>query len=510
MLRIPFWWTIGLFPVIWLAAAWVRTSDWLIGRNGRSARVKAAAVLVVPLIGIIAATIVFRVTEIPAVTIPPAVLESGYVSVAGPGAAPGADGKPSLFVDALRAIPGGPLQDRATSEPETPSDDWKNAKPHLRAWVAQNAPALKLALEAAQRKPGFFPVHSRTEEHDDGAAWNSDWQKLSLLIALLHYSARKLESENRLDEALSCYTALARLGSDAARSGDFTPEIVGDSYRSLALEWMQAWAARPKQTTERIKKAIREFESLEQNAPPLSAHILRDWQTNRLLLRKTLREHSQANLKDRTVSELWWIRWLFPWELVRLERLTDAVYAADLKEAEAVERDLQAQGFVTMTAERVAHWERGKTVPWKYWQTTLAAPGVVQIPWWGPERFVNRLATERMDLIGLAIADETRVHHKRPDSLRALVPTYFQRLPVDPWTGSDFLYEPQGLPAAIFFDGGRFDPRTSFLASAGMLDSRLVARPTSQNARTSFEVVNRFGPAPNAPESFSGPAVKLP
>ncbi len=29
-LRIPFWWTVGLFPVIFLAAAWARTSDWLI------------------------------------------------------------------------------------------------------------------------------------------------------------------------------------------------------------------------------------------------------------------------------------------------------------------------------------------------------------------------------------------------------------------------------------------------------------------------------------------------
>jgi hypothetical protein len=120
-----------------------------------------------------------------------------------------------------------------------------------------------------------------------------------------------------------------------------------------------------------------------------------------------------------------------------------------------------------------------------------------------------------MDLIGLAIADETRVHHKRPDSLRALVPTYFQRLPVDPWHGSDFLYEPQGIPAQIFFDGGKFAPGTPFLASAGWLESRLVARPTSQNGKASFEVVNRFGPAQNAdvpgsPLSISGPAVRLP
>ena len=32
-LRIPFSWTIGLFPLIFLAVAWVRTADWLTGRN---------------------------------------------------------------------------------------------------------------------------------------------------------------------------------------------------------------------------------------------------------------------------------------------------------------------------------------------------------------------------------------------------------------------------------------------------------------------------------------------
>ena len=47
-LQIPFWWTVGLFPLILLAVGWVRMSDWLIGR-GRSAWWKVAAAFFVPI-----------------------------------------------------------------------------------------------------------------------------------------------------------------------------------------------------------------------------------------------------------------------------------------------------------------------------------------------------------------------------------------------------------------------------------------------------------------------------
>jgi hypothetical protein len=519
-LQIPFWWTIGLFPVILLAASWVRTGDWLIGRNAPAAWGKVAATLVVPLVCILAATAVFRVIEIPAVAVSRSVLESGVMPETGPAA----NAKRSLFVDALRALSDSPPANRAEPNEKTLSDGWQYATHSERAWVAHNSPARKLALEAAQREPGFFPF----EGPINGIVPFSNWTEMSWLARLLLDSARKFESEDRLDEALSCYVAVARLGSDAARSDELAA-MIGGGYAIEAFGSMRLWAAHPKQSTERIKQAIREFEQFERNAVPRSTQILRSWQIDRLLLRRAIWGDSKrdttvgfvnakveaTDAKHQTVSEMWWIRWLFPWELVRLERLIDAVFATHLSEAEAVESDLQDQGFVTMTAERVAAWDRGNAARRKYERTTLAPPDLVEFPFWRPGEYVNRLAMERMNLIALAIADFKREHHHRPDTLRSLVPTYFPRLPVDPWTGGDFLYEPQGLPVDIFFEGGRLESGVPLLASAGMLDGRFVRRLTTRNGVSPLQITSRFGPEElpriqGAPANFPGPAVRLP
>ncbi len=239
-----------------------------------------------------------------------------------------------------------------------------------------------------------------------------------------------------------------------------------------------------------------------------------DWRVERRALRKIIWGHSPTDKKNRTVSELWWTRWLLPWELVRLERLVDAIFAADLSEAESVQSELRNQGFVAMTAERVARWNRNQAVPWKYCRTTLDSPEMVQ-PFWGQERYVDRLATGRMDLIALAIAAETRGHQKLRESLRALVPTYFQRLPVDPWTGGEFLYEPQGFPVEIDLSRGNLAPGTPFLASAGMLDSRLVRLTHPADQTPYVEIVTRLGPPDKsryrgAYPIFDGPVVRLP
>jgi hypothetical protein len=508
-LRIPFWWTVGLFPVIFLAVAWVRTSDWLVGRNTPSAWGKVAAVFVLPFIGIFAATAVYRMTEIPAVAIPRAVLESGAVS----GSGLAANAKQSLFVDAIAALFGGPPILQPILYETNVSEGWEYATRKEKEWVAQNIQARTRALEAAKREPGSFPSEAAMSAVGLVDAKFSTLPRIWWLAQLLLFSARQLESENRLDEALSCYVAVARLGSDFERSG-VGPGVPGGGYTFLALNWMQRWAADPKQSTELIKRAISKFEGFEQNAASPSTEILRDWQANRLLLHQTLWEHSSTDKTKQTVSELWWIRWLFPWEPVRLEGLVDAIFAEDLREMEAVDSELRSQGFVLMTAERIARWDNRHAVPWKYEQTTLAPPDSVQLPYRGPEQYVNRLATERMDLIALAIAAEAHEGHKRPDSLRALVPAYFQRLPVDPWTGGEFVYEPQGVPANIDFEGRQLPAGTPFLASAGKLDSRIVRKINPSNGKPSIEIISRLA----SPEEFrrrveyaifSGPMLRL-
>lgn len=511
-IHLPFWSTMGLFPVIFLAVAWVRSADWLVGRNAPRAWGKVAACLLVPLFGLVAASAVYRVMEIPAVAVPEYVIEAKPASESTHSAAAG--GQRSLFVDALSALSGPPPFPAETADGKSISDGWSYATPAQKRWVERNAAARKLALDAAQHPPGYFPLEPASEREVRALRF-ADAQRTGWLCHLLLDSARQLESQDRLDEALSCYVGVVRLGSDAAKSERPAPMMVDSAYVTLALDWMKLWAAHPKQTTERIKKTIGEFQSFELKPASLTVEIVRNWRVERRILHRALRSSRLGLLPNRTVSELWWVHWLLPWELLRLERLQDAIFAADLQEAEFIERDLQKQGFVTTTAERVAPWDRDLAVPWKYLQTTLAPPEFVGMPYWTPAVEVNRLATERMDLIAMAVADFKRVNHKIPGSLRELVPAYFSQLPVDPWSGGDFMYEPQGLSKEIGFEQGRLDADVPFLASVGMFDSRFVRRPSADKAHPAFEIVSRFASTEErrrraAAFIFPGPVARLP
>jgi hypothetical protein len=281
----------------------------------------------------------------------------------------------------------------------------------------------------------------------------------------------------------------------------------------LALGSMQRWSAHPKQTTVRVKQAIREFAQFEISL--LSTEILRRWQVDRLLLRKIIWGRFPAGSKFGTVSELWWTRWLLPWELVRLERLVDATFAAVASESETVEDEQRKQGFVVMTAERLARWNRKPDVPWSYERTTLAPPEFIELPFWRePELCVNQLASQRMDLLAMAIADFAREHRQRPASLQELVPLYFSQLPIDPWTGRDFLYEPQGLPTGIDFEHETLAAGTPFLASAGMLDSRIVRLVNPANRKPHVEIMTRLATPDNVQYRglnpiYVGPMVRL-
>ncbi len=113
----------------------------------------------------------------------------------------------------------------------------------------------------------------------------------------------------------------------------------------------------------------------------------------------------------------------------------------------------------------------------------------------------------RMRLIELALLDFKREHHNLPDSLHELVPAYFEKLPIDPWGGREFIYEPKGIPRPLDFKTCRIEAGTPFLASTGASDARLVRQPNG-----SYNVVYRSPDNRIAGESvwFPGPAIELP
>ncbi len=164
-----------------------------------------------------------------------------------------------------------------------------------------------------------------------------------------------------------------------------------------------------------------------------------------------------------------------------------------------------------MTPERAAHLSHSRLRQFE--PTTLTAPEWLHLPDRGPWYQVDRLALERMSLIALALADFKREHHKLPGSLASLVPAYFPHLPIDPWTGGDFIYKPEGLPQEISLSEGKLELRPPFLASAGLFDNQLVRRFAPANRIPSNEAVNPFDPkkgkTPNDGWLFPAPIVRL-
>jgi hypothetical protein len=428
---------------------------------------------------------IFRITEIPTTVVPESVRDAGSTMTAGGGQTAAS----SLFTAAVQATIGSPPFGRQGHGTLILADGWGVATPPEKEWVARNAGAVKLALEASELAgKSAGTVQSSEARARNWAAFNS--AQFVWLSQLLLYNARKLESEGHLDEALACYVAVARLADSP----------------NVGLVWIDQWAMKVDQTGARIKKAIREFESMEPKSGALSSEILRDWGRDRYLLRQAVWHESQVNPNQRSVSELWWIRWFFPWELIRLERLEDAVWARDLEEARSIEHELDTTGFATTSSERLAEWDKN-AIPYKYWRTTFAPPDVVANLFTGPEHYVDQLAMVRMRLIELALLDFKREHHKLPDSLHELVPAYFEKLPIDPWGGREFVYEPKGIPRPLQFKTCRVEAGTPFLASTGASDARLVRQPNG-----SYNVVYRSPDNRIAGESvwFPGMAIELP
>ncbi|HXY36550.1 MAG TPA: hypothetical protein VEI07_20100, partial [Planctomycetaceae bacterium] len=509
--EVPFWWTIGLVPLIFLFAGWVRTQDWLVDRNSLAAWGRFAASLVVPVVAVFCCVAVFRVVEIPAVSLPielrtppPAVDEPPL--------------KPSLFVDALKAL-------TEKNPAERPiADDWEHFDFATKYWVDANTAARQLALKAAQQPPGDLQgIWGKTTYDTRGdivIKTGSLVERVNSLSTLLLDSARKLESEGKLDEALENYVALARFGDDLVRSGRRLNHSLWGFWTSptwkLALDGMDRWAAHPKQTTELIKRAIDRFRRFQEERPLVSPKILHDWRIEREMFVDFVWKGNNPNVHNRVVAEMGIVRWCLPWELLRLKRVQDAMFSRALDETQLAERELHDRRFVDATL--LSSSAKGVR-PWRWAQTTLEPPldspnGLrmeSEAPW--P---AEQAAWSHLHFLVWAAADYRREHHRLPAALAELVPTYFAALPIDPWTGRNFQYEPQGVPARLHpAAGAEIEEKQPFIASAGPRDCEIVVSKQIGGWATEVRVLTRSGRELHAhsqqvPLDFPGPALAIP
>jgi hypothetical protein len=235
---------------------------------------------------------------------------------------------------------------------------------------------------------------------------------------------------------------------------------------------MDRWAAHPKQTSELIKRALGLFRQFEEQAPSDATGILSDWRKERRFFDDYTWKGNNPDEKSRTAAETGFVRWCLPWELLRLQRLQDAMFAAGLDEIQLVDRQLRDRGFVDadLIDKNAAH------APWKWDTTTFGPPTDATDAGWLrtlPENRVDRAALARMHFLVWAALDYRRQHQRLPAALSELVPAYFDWLPVDPWTGQDFLYKPEGVPINLHAAGLTVQRNEPFVASGGIDGCRI-------------------------------------
>jgi hypothetical protein len=502
-LEIPFWWTIAVFPWIFLLAGWVRTRDWLVDRNSLASWGRVALSVVVPLFLMFCGIAAYRVVQIPAVTLPIELLSSQPLLPSDARSL-----KESQFVAAIRSLSG--------PAPHETLAWWNNNEiwghPQMRHWVERNEKARQLALEAVRKPPGDFPSDGWIAPYRSGG-FNCDG--VMYLVTLLLQSAHRLELEDRLEESLEHYVAVARLGDDLERSNRIPSPPVFPSTRLTAIEGMDRWAAHPRQKAELIKQAITLFQRFEEDAPSKSITLLRDWRLERKLFEDYDWKGNNPNESNRTTAETGIVRWCLPWELLRLQRVQDAIFSRSLEKTQIVERDLHDRGFVDPV---LIDFDR-LDAPWKFERTTLQPPNnaPTAVNWLVGSRRVTHAAQGRLHFLAWAAADYRREHHKLPDRLQNLVPRYFAWLPIDPWNGREFLYEPKGVPWPMKALGQDLERDLPFIASAGERDCRIEVNPQpNAEGAPPVRIIMGTGHKPNdnlnlqQPIEFPSPAVAIP
>jgi hypothetical protein len=493
--QLPLSLTIAPCPFIFLAASWFRTGDWLAERSTRRAWSKTVAVLAIPAACLFLIAIVYRVVEVPKESSPNLLMVQA--SVPAPPRSGSRDAE-SLFVEAaqLTRMPG---STDGTPEEQVPwfvhrhewpekgawgkgvSTGWGKATAQQKKWVDENQAALKLALEAVRRPPA---------PPADGPAFAKEigWDRLT---SLLLYSARKFESQDKLDDALECYCAAIRLGDELARASILRNWQKSEGTAVTALQWMTLWAAHPKQTPQRIKRAIAEIERVT-SVPPISRSVLRSWNRNRLAAadaqsRMRIPLTPPMRRAGRTDPDGSMLAGMFPWERARLLRVLDLLYARAVDDAEWTERNL---ADVPSSGIDLIRMLNGDIVSALHWPTIpLLRRRDLDFPlaafdspcWCSDERLVEYLlstpaiqeavepstdatllaragtveidavALRRMQLIALALYGWRHDHNQHfPNRLEELVPQYLARLSLDPWSGSDFRWYPHGADVMPF------------------------------------------------------------
>ena len=510
-LNVPLLFSVWPIPLVLLWATRVRSSDWMLERGGFKPWLRVGTMIVVPGVLTVSGMIYYRsVMELAACR---EIVKEKY----GAALNPSLEESRGVFENALTSSTVEERKtaqiyrrasDRVSNMPRevyiedptdknknripSPTHGWDHATPAAKKWLDDNRESLALILEAANREScAFLNPAGATFDQSFGIFKSHDMYRLLL------FSARKRESENRLDEAFEFYIASLRFARHLAQRGGVSAQWnFGRSIQFQTLNWMRLWTGHPQQTKQLLKKAIDQIRT-ETDAFPSSAEAIT---IENGILRRTFIDEPEIFLerisssgqphKDILFAFLWRC---CPWERTRSVQLLELLTIDELNSFRELQAHLDRRG-VDMGKWRLlnsmSYADQMRLSPWNLLTTTpllsrFLSPHQILL---GRLQIDTKTRREAI-LLTLGLIAYRKEHGELPERLDQLVGEYFDELPLDLWSGREFGYRPDGFPSAVRFPREEIQAGQPLLWSTGSRNAKIMRVGHTEEGKPLYAVV---------------------
>jgi hypothetical protein len=431
-LGLAWWWSVAPIPLVLMLATWLHCGDWLLEWTGWRARLRVWLPVALVAVLLLGAFPLVRVYEVPAVEMPFPIEEITRA----PTAQEAATGR--LYEQACPRFVAWEAFLRSHGkdderDPEKVRAMEQTCSPERRAWVKANERALALVVEASRMPAPWYLTPTPPSWKVNVPVY------LDKFGSLLLERAAQRTADGNLDGAWADLLAALRVSVHMRRSLD---ECTGpDSVETDACVCLADWAARPGQSPERLRRALRQYEALLATIPSPEVSLKWEYALRRQSLAHpdtAARAQWEPGARFRAAIDAGWM----PWEKARAWRVLNLTAAQDFAALREVERAL-AEG-----RPAAAPSEEFVLRQYRLWDTTPALS-----PWFSPEghslvaRYLRMETRRRAATLLLALEAWKAQHGRFPDTLDELAGTYLNRLPLDPYSGKPFGYRVQRSPA---------------------------------------------------------------
>jgi hypothetical protein len=461
-LQVPWWWSTGPIPLLFLVASRFGLPDWMRGRTGKRTWLIQLSKLALPCVAILFGFIAFRWTEIPqahlAFTTSPrsefdraAAMAKGveYLQVAFPYDPLGESGLPydRQYNDASFSNGIDPAECEVTWLSDEQKTWLASHDDQIRRVLAIEPDLYMLSAEALANQSWrkTIPPNVGSLETNELRAFFVAHQQIFTLQLVLIKSGLKCQQEGDLREALRRYTAALNLILKRQIDDRSVPFGYDSHYYYLVMRHLQSWAAESGQSAELIRQAFHEagrpvdwVDQFEQYLK-YEHRLSRDATNGDSQATQEFLDRYGLSTRPAKFQRCFRIYRYLPWERWRALRLVDTTLAPPLQTLEAVRVALQSNTpYQAPTGEEFS--ELRDVGP------TFLIVDPMRSFLGNARQELDRMTTnQRVTLIILALQGWALEHGSLPETLEQLTPTWFEALPIDPVTARPFQYFPKGV-----------------------------------------------------------------